>query len=74
VTWEPEPHTPRSAGTLLSAALTHIDLIRPATAQEPIQMMFRAGIEQCIVSRSLLGKDLNGVLWLARVLVDESVL
>lgn len=74
---EPQPtgqereHSPRSAAVLLSEALNRIDLIEPPGAREPIRTMFRAAIEMCVVSRSLLGKPVVYVLQLAQSLVDE---
>jgi len=65
-------HTPRSAVVLLSDALGHIDLISPPGAREPIRLMFRAGIEMCATSRSLLGKPVVHTLCLAQSLVDAS--
>lgn len=65
-------HTPRSAAALLSDALTHIDLIEPPGAREPIRNMFRAAIEICVTSHSLLGKPVVLVLDLAQSLVDEN--
>jgi hypothetical protein len=61
--------TPRSASVLLSDALGHVELIEPSAAREPIRMMFRAAIEECTISSSLLGKRLNYVLELAEALV-----
>jgi hypothetical protein len=56
---------------LLTDALDHLDLIEPPAARAPIRLMLRGGIEQCAMSRSLLGKPVNFVLELAQVLVDE---
>lgn len=64
-------HSPRSAAALLSEALNHIDLIEPPGAREPIRHMFRAAIEICVTSRSLLGKPVVFALDLAQALVDE---
>jgi hypothetical protein len=65
-------HTPRSAARLLSDALGHLDLLQPEAAREPVRLMFRAGIEKCVLSRSLLGLPMNFVLQLAQALVDEA--
>lgn len=65
-------HTPRSAAALLSDALGHLDLISPPGAREPVRLMFRAGIEICATSRSLLGKPVVCTLWLAQALVDAA--
>lgn len=74
---EPQPagpelwHSPRSAAVLLSEAIDRIDLIEPPGAREPIRSMFRAAIEMCAVSHSLLGQPMVYVLQLAQSLVDE---
>lgn len=65
-------HTPRSAAVLLSDALEHIDLVSPPGARGPIRMMFRAGIEMCATSRSLLGKPVVHTLALAQSILDAS--
>lgn len=65
-------HTPRTAAALLSEALAHVEVIEPAAAREPVRQMFRAAIEVCVVSRSLLGQPVGPVLWLAQSLVDEA--
>lgn len=62
--------TPRSAALLLSDALTHLDRIQPPAAREPIRGMFRAEIERCAMSNSLLGRPVNYVLELAQAIVD----
>lgn len=64
-------HTPRSATLLLADALDQLGLIEPSALRDPVRQMLRAGIEQCAVSRSLLGKPLVNVLRLAQALVDE---
>lgn len=61
-------HTPRTAVVLLTDALDCLDVIEPVAAREPIRLMFRAMMEQCVVSRSLLGKPVNHVLALAEAL------
>jgi hypothetical protein len=74
-TWHPAAtmnHSPRSASALLSEALAHLDVVQPATAREPIRDMFRAGIEMCVVSRSLLGKPVMATLGLAQAIVDAA--
>jgi hypothetical protein len=63
-------HSPRSATALLSEALNHLDLLPPG-AREPVRHMFRAAIEVCVTSRSLLGTPVVFVLELAQSLVDE---
>jgi hypothetical protein len=63
-------HTPRSAALLLSEALEHLDRVEPSTAREPIRGMFRAAIERCAISTSLLGQSVNYVLDLAQAIVD----
>jgi len=67
-------HTPRSAALLLSDALEHLDRVEPPAAREPIRDMFRAAIELCAVSTSLLGQQVNYVFELAQAIVDESKL
>jgi hypothetical protein len=68
---KPHDHTPRSAAALLSEALSHLDKIQPPAAREPVRQMFRAAIETCALSRSLLGMPVVYVLELAQALVDE---
>lgn len=65
-------HTPHSAAALLSEALSHLDRVEPPGAREPVRQMFRAAIEMCTVSRSLLGLPVVYVLELAQALVDTS--
>jgi hypothetical protein len=68
---KPQEHTPRSAAALLSEALSHLDKVQPPAAREPVRQMFRAAIEMCTMSRSLLGLPVVYVLELAQALVDE---
>lgn len=63
-------HTPRSAAVLLTRALDRLDRIEPAAVRAPIGEMLRAGIEMCVVSRSLLDKPVNNLLDLAQALID----
>ncbi|MFG2001623.1 hypothetical protein ACGFNU_20975 [Spirillospora sp. NPDC048911] len=56
---------------LLTDALDHLALVEPRALREPVRMMLRAGIEQCAISSSLLGKPVGHVLMLAQALVDE---
>lgn len=65
-------HTPRSAAVLLSAALGHLDLVEPPAAREPIRSMFRAGIERCALSASLVGLPMVYALELAQAIVDAA--
>lgn len=65
-------HSPRSAAALLSEALNHLDLLEPPGAREPVRNMFRAAIEVCVMSRSLIGKPVVPVIELAQSLVDEN--
>jgi hypothetical protein len=65
-------HTPRSAALLITDALAHLDLVEPPAAREPIRHMLRAGIEQCTMARSLLGKPVNHVIALAQALVGAA--
>lgn len=39
-------------------------------ARDPVRLMLTAMIEQCAVSRTLLGRPVVGVLGLAQTLVD----
>lgn len=71
VVTKPQDHTPSSAVALLSKALSHLDKVQPSGAREPVRQMFRAGIETCAMSRSLLGMPVVYVLELAQALVDE---
>lgn len=65
-------HTPRSAAVLLSAALGHLDLVEPPAARKPIRSMFRAGIERCALSTSLVGLPMVYELDLAQAIVDTA--
>lgn len=71
MTSNPGDHTPRSAAVLLTDALDHLALVEPPALREPVRMMLRAGIEQCAISSSLLGKPVGHVLRMAQALVDE---
>lgn len=64
--------SPRSAALLLSEAIEHLGRVEPPAAREPIRSMFRAAIELCALSSSLLGQPVNYVLDLAQAIVDES--
>jgi hypothetical protein len=64
--------TPRSAAALLSDALGHLDVVEPAAAREPIRSMFRAGIERCALSTSLMGLPMVYELDLAQAIVDAA--
>lgn len=66
-----ETPTPRAAAVLLTRALTRVDRIQPPELRKPIAAMLLAGVEQCTVSTSLLGKPVNNLLDLARALADE---
>ncbi len=66
-------HSPRSAAVLLTRALDLLDLVEPPAAREPIRQMFRATIELCAVSGSLLGHPVRYVLELAQALVDHDL-
>jgi hypothetical protein len=66
-------YTPRAAAALLSEALGHLDVVEPPAAREPIRQMFRAEIERCTLSRSLLGQPVTYVLQLAEALVAPPV-
>jgi hypothetical protein len=63
-------HSPRSASSLMSAALAHLDVIEPATLRGPVRDILRAGIEVCVTSRSLLGKPVQFTIDLAQAVVD----
>jgi len=71
MTDRPQDHTPRSAAVLLSEALSHLDKVEPPGAREPVRQMFRAAIETCTVSHSLLGQPVVYVLLLAQSIVDS---
>lgn len=63
-------HSPRSASSLLSGALAHLDVIQPPALREPVRDILRAGIEICVSSRSLLGKPVQHTLNLAQAVMD----
>ena len=65
-------HTPRSAALVFTDALGHLDLVQPESLREPVRNMLRAGIEQCAVVRSLLGKPIMHTLDLAEALNDAA--
>jgi hypothetical protein len=64
-------YTPRSAALLFSEAIEHIDRLDPPAVREPIRNMFRAEIERCAISTSLLGKPVNYALDLAEAIVES---
>lgn len=64
-------YTPRSAALLFSEAIEHIDSLNPPAVRKPIRDMFRAEIERCAISTSLLGQSVNYVLELAEAIVGE---
>lgn len=66
-----EPPTPRAAAVLFTRALTRVDRIQPPELRKPITEMLLAGVEQCTISTSLLGKPVNNLLDLARALTEE---
>lgn len=66
-------HTPRSAALLAAdalAALPALDL--PASVAAPIRSKFRALVELCAISDSLLGHPVVYDLELAQAIVDEA--
>jgi hypothetical protein len=63
--------TPRTAALLFSEAIEHIDSLEPPAVRAPIRDMFRAEIERCALSRSLLGQPVNYMLELAEAIVGE---
>lgn len=65
-------HSPRSASSLLSGALAHLDVIQPPALQEPVRDILRAGIEICVSSRSLIGKPVQHTLNLAQAVMDAA--
>jgi hypothetical protein len=67
-------YTPRNAALLLSEAIERIGLLEPPAAREPVRHMFRAEIERCALSSSLLGQPGIYVLELAEAIVEESKL
>lgn len=62
--------SPRSASSLLSEALAHLDVIQPPALRDPIRNIFRAGIEMCVTSPSLLGLPIQYTIELAQAVVD----
>jgi hypothetical protein len=65
--------SPRAASLLFGRALQQVDRIQPASLRDPIVAMLEAGIERCVVSRSLLGQPVNHLIALAEALTaDES--
>lgn len=64
----PIDHTPRSAAVLMTRALSRLDRVEPPEIRNPIAAML--GIEQCVVSRSLLGKPVVNLLDLAQAIVE----
>lgn len=63
-------HSPRSAAVLCARAIGLLHLVQPEGLREPMRLAFTACIEQCSVSRSLLGHPLVATLQMAQVLVD----
>lgn len=61
--------SPRAAAALLTEALSHLDMVQPPSAREPIRLILRAAVETCVVSHSLLGKPVTGAIELAHALV-----
>lgn len=65
-------HSPRSASSLLSGALAHLDVIQPPALRAPVRDILRAGIEVCVSSRSLLGKPVQHTINLAQAVMDAA--
>jgi hypothetical protein len=65
-------HSPRSASSLLSGALAHLDVIQPPDLRGPVRDILRAGIEVCVTSRSLLGKPIQPALDLAQAVMNAA--
>lgn len=57
---------------LCARALGHLHLLYPVGARQSVRLMLTAMIEQCAVSRTLLGRPVVGVLGLAQALVDAA--
>jgi hypothetical protein len=66
---DPSPN-PRAASALLSGALARLDVIHPEALRGPVRDILRAGIEMCVMSRSLLGQPIQYTLDLAKAIVD----
>ncbi len=67
-----EVPSPRQAALLLSRALRQVHRIQPATLRAPVTAMLEAGVEQCTIWESLLGKPVNHLLDLAHALTEDS--
>lgn len=70
------PVSPRAAAVLFTRALAGIDQIQPVALREPIRDLLAAGIEQCAISASLLGRPVNHLIALATALippVDDTI-
>jgi hypothetical protein len=65
-------YTPRSAALLFSEAIEHIGRLEPSAARRPVRDMFRAEIERCALSPSLLGQSGAYVIELAEALVGRA--
>lgn len=61
--------SPRAAAVLFTRALAGIDQIQPVALREPVRDMLAAGIEQCAISTSLLGRPVNGLIAVANALI-----
>lgn len=66
------PDSPRQVAVLLSNALAHVDRVQPATVRAPVADILRAGIELCVISPSLIGKDVNHVIALAEAILASA--
>ena len=62
--------SPRAASLLFARALSRVDQIQPPMVRAPITAMLVAGVEECVVSTSLLGHRLNYLIQLAQALVE----
>ena len=62
--------SPRAAVVLFTRALRCVEQIQPPTLREPVADMLAAGIEECSVVSSLLGRRVNHLLMLAQALIE----
>jgi hypothetical protein len=64
------PNSPRATGLLLAHALSQVDRIQPSAIRAPIKAMLLAGVEECVISTTLLGHQLNYLIELAKALIE----
>jgi hypothetical protein len=63
--------SPRATALLFARALQHVDRLQPPAVREPVAAMLEAGVEECAVSASLLGRRMNYLIELAQALTEE---